>query len=265
MDSSQTMIAPAPPVVVRRIGVDDVYAALGAGWADFRAAPSFGLFFGGVYAAAGILIFLQLWVWEHPLWILPLALAFPLIGPFAAIGLYEVSRRRETGTPLVWAEILDTVWRQRQRQMPAMAFVVLAGFMVWLWTAAMLIAIFLGRMSAATYSDLGTLLASTNGMGLLLVGSAVGAAIAFVMFSVTAVSLPLLLDREIDFVTAMAASASVVRQNLRPMLSWAWIIAAGLAAAMVPFFLGLVIVLPVLGHATWHIYRKTIAPEGRQG
>jgi uncharacterized membrane protein len=247
---------------VRSISVDDVYSALSDGWADFRAAPEFGLFFGGVYALAGVLIFLQLWVWDQPFWILPLALAFPLIGPFAAIGLYEVSRRRETGEPLVWSEILDVIWRERNRQMPTMAFIVLAGFMFWMWSAAMLIAIFLGRMNFAVYSDLGSLLTTANGLLLLLIGTIVGGAIAVVLFSVTAVSLPMLLDREVDYVTAMVTSFNAVTRNPVAMLTWAGIVAVGLFVAMIPFFLGLFIALPVLGHTTWHIYRKVVAPEG---
>lgn len=259
--TATTLTAASRPAI-RRITSDDVYKALAAGWADFRAAPRFGLFFGGIYALAGILIFLQLWVWEQPLWILPLALAFPLIGPFVAIGLYEVSRRRETGEPLDWASVLDVVWRQRHRQIPAMAFVVLAGFLIWVWVARLVVALFLGRMSSATYSDVGAILSSGNGQAMIVIGTVIGAAIAGVLFSVTAVSLPLLLEREVDFVTAMITSVDAVRQNPRPMLSWAWIIAAGLFVAMVPFFLGLVIALPVLGHATWHIYRKVVLPEG---
>ncbi|HPG23045.1 MAG TPA: DUF2189 domain-containing protein [Amaricoccus sp.] len=247
---------------VRSISVDDVYSALSEGWADFRAAPEFGLFFGGVYAFAGILIFLQLWVWDQPFWILPLALAFPLIGPFAAIGLYEVSRRREKGEPLVWAEILDVIWRERTRQMPTMAFIVLAGFMFWMWSAAMLIAIVLGRMNFAVYSDIGALLTTGNGLLLLFLGTIVGGAIALVLFSVTAVSLPMLLDREVDYVTAMLTSYTAVTRNPVAMLTWAAIVAVGLFVAMVPFFLGLFIALPVLGHTTWHIYRKVVPPEG---
>jgi uncharacterized membrane protein len=262
MSATTTTTTAARRPVIRSITVDDIHAALGKGWADFRAAPQFGLFFGGVYAAAGILILLQLWVWDQPLWIVPLAFAFPLIGPFAAIGLYEVSRRRETGEPLDWAAILDVVWRERHRQIPTMAFVVLAGFLIWLWAARLMVALFLGRMSAATYSDLGATLTSGPGLMMIAAGTLLGGAIAFVLYAITAVSLPMLMEREIDFVTAMVASFNAVTQNPRPMLTWAFIIAAGLAVAMVPFFLGLLVVLPVLGHATWHVYRKVIAPEG---
>jgi uncharacterized membrane protein len=258
MSATDTNISSRP--AIRRITTDDVYAALGAGWADFKAAPRFGLFFGGVYAFCGIAILLSLAVLDQPFWIVPFAFAFPLIGPFAAIGLYEVSRRRERGLPLDWSEILGVVWNERNRQVPSMAFVVLAGFMVWMWAASILVIAFLGRMSVATYSNLDGLLGSSEGIALLVVGTLVGAAIAFLLFAVTAVSLPMLLERDVDYVTAMMTSYRAVSENLQPMLHWAWIIAACLFAAMVPVFLGLMLALPVLGHATWHLYRRVIAP-----
>lgn len=246
---------------VRRISADDVYAALRQGYQDFRAAPRFGLFFGGAYAAAGILLFLLLWLVQQPLWIVPFAFAFPLIGPFAAIGLYEVSRRREAGEPLSWDAILGVVWAQRNRQLPSMAFVVVAFFLLWMWAASMLVILFLGRMSGAVYSNLDAILATSNGLMLLVAGGIVGGIIAFLLFAVTAVSLPLLLDRDIDYVTAMRVSFRAVTDNLQPMLHWAWIVVGLLFVGMVPMFLGLVATLPVLGHATWHVYRKVIAPE----
>ncbi len=247
--------------VIRPITTDDVYGALTAGWRDFRAAPQFGLFFGGIYALGGMFIFLELWRMDQPLWIIPLAFAFPLIGPFVAIGLYEVSRRREAGLPMDWSEVLGVIWRERGRQIPSMAFIVLAGFMIWMWFARLIIAIFLGRMRFGTYSDLERLLGTPEGIGMLIIGSVVGGVIAFLLFAITAVSLPLLLEREIDFVTAMITSFNVVTSNLVPMLTWAAIIAAGVIVAMLPFFLGLLVVLPVLGHATWHLYRRSVAPE----
>jgi len=254
-----TIAAILPPrPAIRSITTEDVYAALGRGWQDFRAVPSYGLFFGGVYALVGIALFLTRWVVDRPAWILPLAVAFPLVGPFAAVGLYEVSRRRETGERLDWAEVLGAVWRRKDSQIPSMAFVVLAGFFVWMWAAAMLVIVFLGRLGA--YDDLDTILGSTNGIALVIVGTVVGGAIAFVLFAVTVVSLPMLVDREIDVVTAMVKSFKAVSANLQPMLHWAWIVGGMMFVAMVPFFLGLVVALPVLGHATWHLYRKVIAP-----
>ncbi|HRO10555.1 MAG TPA: DUF2189 domain-containing protein [Amaricoccus sp.] len=252
--------APRRPQV-QKINADDVYAALRAGWEDFRATSRFGLFFGGVYAAVGILLFLLLWLLEQPLWIVPFAFAFPLIGPFAAIGLYEVSRRRETGAPLTWSDVLGVVWNERNRQIPSMAFIVLALFLLWMWVASMLVILFLGRMSGAVYSNLDALLATGNGIMLLVVGGLVGGLIAFLLFALTAVSLPLLLDRDVDYVTAMTVSLQAVTDNPHAMLHWAWIVVALLFVGMLPMFLGLIVALPVLGHATWHIYRKVIAPQ----
>jgi len=250
---------PGGKPMIRTITAEDVYAALAAGWADFRAVPAFGLFFGGIYAAAGIAILLTLWVVGLPVWIIPFALGFPLIGPFVAIGLYEVSRRREEGLPLDWDAILSAVWGQRERQIPSMAFVVLAAVLVWLWAAAVLVILFLGRSGG--YSDFGAILGSANGTALVLTGTIVGGVIAFLLFALTAVSLPMLLDRDVDYVTAMVASWQAVTSNLQPMLHWAWIVAASLFVGMLPLFLGLVVALPVLGHGTWHLYRKVIAPE----
>jgi uncharacterized membrane protein len=257
--NTEVLTPPRPPQVAS-ITSDDIHAALRSGWEDFRAAPQFGLFFGSVYALGGIAIFLELMRLEQPLWILPLALAFPLIGPFIAIGLYEVSRRRETGEPLEWSEIIGVIWRQRMSQIPTMAFIVLAGFMIWIWAARLIVALFLGRMQFAVYSDLDAILSTSNGVTMLIVGTLVGGVIAFVLFSITAVSLPMLLEREIDFVTAMITSFNAVTSNLVPMLTWAAIVAGGLFVAMLPFFLGLIVVLPVLGHATWHVYRKVVLP-----
>lgn len=258
MDAPEMTVASESPTV-RSITTGDIHEALELGWKDFKAEPRFGLFFGGIYAAAGILILLELMIRDQPLWILPLAFAFPLIGPFAAIGLYEVSRRRENGEPLIWSEIIEVVWKQKNAQMPSMAFVVLAVFLVWAWIAHILVAVFLGRMSFAVYSDLGLLLTTGNGLLLLGIGTVVGGAIALILFAITAVSLPLLLDREMDFVTAMVTSVNAVRTNPIPMLTWGIVIAGALIVAMIPFFLGLIVVLPVLGHATWHVYRKVLS------
>ncbi len=257
MDTTQSP-TDAPKPTIQQIGTDDVYDALKLGWQDFRAEPKFGLFFGGVYAVAGLFIFLQLFVLGQSLWIFPLAFAFPLIGPFAAIGLYEVSRRREQGLPQNWSEILEVVRNQRHGQLPSMAFVVLFVFMAWIWLAHLIFALFMGRFGTAIYSDIGSVLTSVNGISMLIFGTLIGGAIALVLFSITAVSLPLLLEREVDFVTAMITSVSVVRENTVPMLHWAWIVVAVLVVGMIPLFLGLVVALPVLGHGTWHLYRKTI-------
>ena len=122
--------------------------------------------FGGIYALIGIAIFAQLWVWDEPFWIVPLALAFPLIGPFVAIGLYEVSRRREAGEPLDWAAILGVIGRERDRQMPSMAFVILAGFLVWMFAAQLIVALFLGNDPGSSFFDIDSILHSGHGVAM---------------------------------------------------------------------------------------------------
>lgn len=254
-------VAPAARPEIRTITVDDVYAAVGEGWRDFKAAPRFGLFFGAVYALGGITIFAILWLMDISGWILPIAAAFPLIGPFVGIGLYEVSRRLQNGEPLDWGSVLGVVWREKDRQMPSMAFVVLAGFLVWMWAAWLMGGVFLAAAGYGPRFDLDVLLGTSAGLSLLVCGSVVGGAIAFVLFSVTVVALPMLLDRDVDYVTAMITSYQATMANLVPMLTWACVIAAMTVVAMIPLFLGMIVVLPVLGHASWHIYRKVIGPD----
>jgi len=260
-----TAITPRPPAVkINTIGFSDVKAALAQGWRDFTRAPAIGLFFGAIYAAGGIAIWLLLSVYHEPWWIIPIAVGFPLIGPFLAVGLYETSRRLAAGQPLHFGEILTVIFAQRKRQVAWMAFVVMFIFWMWLYEVRMLLAIFLGFKS---FSSIGAFLevatTTPEGIWFLIVGTGVGAVISFVLFCTTVVAIPLLLEREIDLITAIISSFKAVFQNLAPMIGWGIIIVALTFAALVPAFLGLLIVLPVLGHATWHLYKRVVAEEQR--
>lgn len=245
--------------VQRGFGTADIGAALARGWADFMAAPLWGLFFGAVFAAGGLLLWSLLAVWDRPWWILPLGMGFPLLGPFAAVGLYEISRRREAGESLEAGAILGAVFRQKDRQLPSMVAVILGFFLVWLFVAHTIFALFLGVSPASRFSDATEMLLSPDGLAMLAFGSLVGAGFALLLFSITVVSLPLLLEREVDFVTAMIASVGAVRQSPGPMLLWGLVIAVLTFLAFLPAFLGLLVVFPLLGHATWHVYRRAIA------
>lgn len=265
MTTSEETVAvtPRPPAVkINRIGVADVKAALAQGWRDFTRAPLIGLFFGAIYAAGGIAIWLLLSVYHEPWWIIPIAVGFPLIGPFVAVGLYETSRRLDSGQPLHFGEILTVILAQRKRQIASMAFVVLFIFWMWLYEVRMLLAIFLGFKSFSSIEAFISVVTTTpEGIGFLLVGSGVGAAISFVLFCTTVVAIPMLLDREIDLITAIIMSFKAVFQNLVPMIVWGVLIVALTFMALLPAFLGLLVVLPVLGHATWHLYRKVVAEQ----
>jgi len=242
---------------IRTLTTDDLRAALTDGWADFKAAPIFGLFFAVIYALGGMGLFFGFLRAGEPFWFIPIAAGFPLLAPFAAVGLYEVSRRREAGEPLKWGPVLGALRGHGDGQLPVMAVVVLLVFGFWVILARGIFAIFVGA-SGIGFESLGYLI-SVQGFAMLIVGTAVGGLIALGLFAVTAFSLPMLLERPVDFVTAIITSIAAVRANGAVMLRWAAIIAGLLLVAMVPLFLGLLVVLPLLGHATWHLYRRVIA------
>ncbi|MCI2393545.1 DUF2189 domain-containing protein [Aliiroseovarius sediminis] len=256
MTDAPILEASAPPEV-HSISIRDVLQAIKAGMADFKRAPVFGLFFAAFYVVLGNLIYLQLDVLDQSYWIIPLGLGFPLLAPFLAVGLYEVSRRIETEQPLDWAQILGVVFSQKDRQFPSIAMVIIMIFMFWVFVAHLVFAIFMGLEPLTNItSNWQDALLNRNGITMLFVGTAVGAVLSFSLFSLTVVSLPMLLDREMDFITAMIFSVQSVLYNPVPMVAWGAVISIGMLVAMLPFFLGLFIILPVLGHATWHLYRR---------
>ena len=243
---------------VREITVDDISAAVAAGIADFRAAPQFGLFFGAIYAAGGLLVLWLAWYLGYLFLAYPMLAGFALIGPFVAVGLYEVSRRREKGEVLDWAGILGSVSRESGREVAWMALVSVFSFVIWMYAAGFVYAMFFGLKPVALNDLVQAVIATPRGLAFFIVGNAVGAAIALAGFSVSVVSYPLLVDRDIDFVAAMITSVRAVRTSPGPLIGWGIFIALMLAVAIVPVFLGLVVVLPVLGHASWHLYRRIV-------
>ncbi len=241
---------------IRQLDFSDLRYAFSAGVNDFLRAPQFGLFFSAVYVLGG---FLMIWLSAgHVVWTLVVSLGFPLWAPFAAVGLYEVSRRLESGQPLRWSEVLGVVWAERGRQVPWLGAIIVIYFLFWTFLAHMLFALFMGLSPMTNISENYDVF--LTGPGLKMIGTqlAVGAVLAFFLYSFTVVSLPMLLDKELDFITAMLHSISTVRENLPVMLAWAVVIAVLSLLAMAPWFLGLVVLLPVLGHATWHLYRRAL-------
>lgn len=246
--------------VVRRIAAADIAEALGQGLRDFQAVPLYGLAFGAFYAAGGIAIVLCLTAFGMVYLAYPLAAGFAMIGPFVATGLYEVSRRREAGLPVSIGTIWATV--RTRGEIGWMAFVTLFVFVIWMYQVRLLIALLLGlNASFGSLQEFITVVLTTNeGLLFLAIGNAVGAALSLILFSLTVVSFPLLLDRDVDFVTAMITSVRAVVTSPLPMIGWAALIVILLAVSAMPYFLGLVVTLPVLGHTTWHLYRRIIAP-----
>lgn len=248
---------------VRLLGLYDLRWALRAGWRDFRAAPRCGLTFAAIFAFGGLAIFWLLAVTGY-LWVsLPAAAGFPILAPFAAVGLYEVSHRRERGECVRMPDIIRVVFRQKDRQIPSMAAVIVIFFLFWNFLAHMIFALFLGVSTMTNISSSLDVFLTPNGLMMLGFEVLVGAIFSAILFSITVVSLPLLLDREVDFVTAMITSFSVCVANPGTMLAWGLICGGLLFLGMLPGFLGLFLVLPVLGHATWHLYRRALEPEAR--
>ena len=249
-----------PPAVpeINEVELADLKESLALGWRDFRRAPLLGLAFSAVYVLGGWLILWAVTAKGQVWWTLPASAGFPILGPFIACGYYEISRRLEAGEPLRPGEVFGVIFRQKDRQIPAMAAVIVVYFLFWNFLSHMSFALFLGNATMTNVSSSLTVFLSAEGLVMLAFGTAVGAAFATLLFCLTVVSLPMLLDREVDFVTAMLTSFALVTANPRVMLGWGALIAASLFLGMLPGFLGLFLVLPLFGHASWHLYRRAI-------
>jgi hypothetical protein len=246
--------------VVRRISATDVTDALGKGLRDFQAMPIYGMLLGAMFAGGGSMAVLTTTAFGMSYLSYPLAAGFVLIGPFAAIFLYELSRRREEGRPIQLVDIGKTVIGRSE--IGWMAFVTIFIFVIWIYQVRLWMVLLLGlHASFASLQQLIAVLLTTNeGLVFLLIGNIVGAVLSLVLFSLTVVSFPLLLDRDVDFITAMITSVRAVVTSPLPMIGWAAVIVVLMIVSCLPYFLGLVVTLPILGHTTWHLYRRIVAP-----
>lgn len=255
--------APRPPglPMANKVTAADITASLKAGFADFLARPVMSGFFGLFYAIFGILMVWSL-VWLGKIWmIIPAIVGFPLVAPFAAAGLYEMSRRMQRGEDFGWSDILTVIARQSKREMGWMAFVTLFIFWVWMYQVRLWLALILQDASFSDFEGFWTTVFFTpQGWTFLAIGTCAGAFLSAVLFTVTVVAMPMLLEREIDFVSAMLTSIRAVTKSPAVMLCWAAIIAVTMLVSLVPAFLGLIVTLPVLGHTTWHLYQRAVPP-----
>ncbi|HAY91697.1 MAG TPA: hypothetical protein DCY34_08560 [Rhodobacteraceae bacterium] len=224
-------------------------------WNDLRTAPRFGLFFAGVYVALGWGMLYLAYATGQTYWAVLVVSGFPIIGPFAAVGLYEVSRRLDMGLPLNWADILTVIAHQRKRQLPSISAVIIVILLFWFFLGHMIFALFMGLSVMTNISSSIDVFLTPNGLMMLGFGTVIGAAFSLLVYMITVISLPLLLDREVDFVTAMITSFQTVQTNFMVMIGWALFIAVLTFVAMIPAFVGLFLTLPLFGHASWHVYR----------
>ncbi len=261
-DPSSDMASPQGAALkVNTVSAQDIKDSLKVGVADFLARPVMSGFFGLFYVVFG-LVFVWCLIWLGKVWmIIPAIVGFPLVAPFAAAGLYEMSRRLQKGEPFGWADILTVMANQRKREMGWMAFVTLFIFWVWVYQVRLWLAIILQNASFSDFEGfLNTVFFTPEGWTFLAIGTCIGAGLSAVLFSVTVVAMPLLLDRETNFVSAMLTSIRVVTENPVVMLGWAAIISVTMLLSLIPAFLGLIFTLPILGHTTWHLYQRAVPP-----
>jgi uncharacterized membrane protein len=254
-----TQAAVAAATVARDLTLNDLREALVAGWKDFRAQPQFGLFFAGIYVAAGWFLYFVLFRQGEVGWLVPAAAGFPLLAPFMVVGLYEASRRREAGLPRSWGAILGALRGHGDEQLLMMGGFVFVGFTFWVILAHTIFAIFMAESGIGSESL--EIFRTPAGMAMLVVGGFVGAQMALAFYAITITSLPMLVDREVDFLGAIIVSVRAVRANRFVMVAWASILSLVMLVSLLPMFLGLLVAMPVLGHATWHLYRRVV-PAG---
>ncbi|MGA0596157.1 DUF2189 domain-containing protein [Enterovirga sp. CN4-39] len=244
---------------IRQLEVADLKDALRRGYDDFTKMPSHLVFLGLIYPVFGIcLAALTFSANALPL-LFPLVSGFALIGPFAAIGLYELSRRREQGLSTSAADVFAVLQSPALVSILAMGVLLLVVLVCWLATAQALYHAIYGDLVPEAYDDfLWEVVTTPRGWTLIVLGHVLGFLYALAVFSMCVVSFPMLLDRNVGVGTAILTSVEVVRRNPRIMATWALIIAALVMIGSAPLLVGLAIVLPVLGHASWHLYRRAV-------
>lgn len=259
-DKTKAELAKSKGIEIRIVTINNVLEALAAGMRDMRKGFRFSVVFGLFLAAGGWMLALLLLHFHLPYLVYPLAMAFALISPFIATGLYEISRRIEKGEVLSWGAIFASIRSATRRDMGWMALVTAFSFVIWMDIAAMMTFGFFGLSAKSVTAFIDQIFSTPSGIAFLLLGNAVGASIALTVFSLTVISFPILFDRDIDFVTAMITSVRTVLANPKAMLAWFAIIGFLTAISFLSLFVGLIFFFPLLGHATWHIYRRTIPP-----
>ncbi len=261
---NQSVVKPVEEAVerqaltVNKIEIETLRTVLQLGIEDFRVMPTHAVFLAIFYAIVGLILVSFSADYDLMPLVYPLIAGFTLLGPFAALGMYELSRRRERGEDTARWHMFE-VWKSPARnQIIILGLILLALFFVWLEVAFAVYSNTIGLVLEPGESFLGALFGTSAGWAMIIIGNALGALFAALVFTVSVISFPLLLDRHVPVSTAVATSIAAVVRNPQAMFVWGAIVAISLAVGSVPFFLGLAIVMPVLGHATWHLYRAVV-------
>jgi len=249
------------PFVVRKVGGEAPWDWLTAGWYDLWRAPTVGFAYGAVFAAVSFILVYGLFLSGLGALILPLTGGFLLVGPLLAVGLYDVSRRLEADETITVRSVVFAGLNARG-QLAFLGVLLLIIYFFWVQLAFLLLMLFMGTKPVPpAHEFIPALLFTKEGLGLLVVGTATGAILAAIVFALSAISVPMLYHRKIDVITGIATSVRAVLKNPAPMALWGVIIVALVAFGIATQFIGLILTLPLLGHATWHAYRDVIADE----
>lgn len=244
---------------INAIRLADLRDALEKGWEDFKAIPSHPIFLSIIYPVIGLILFRISFGYEVLPLIYPLLAGFTLVGPFAAVGLYEMSRRRELGLDTSPSHVFDIFHLPSLGAIVTLGLTLLAIFLVWLAVAHLIYQQIFGPAVPASIGEFfNQVLTTPAGKQLILVGNGVGFLFAVLVLVISVVSFPMLVDRNVSAATAVRTSVRSVLENPMTMAVWGLIVAAALLIGSLPFFFGLAVVFPVLGHSTWHLYRKVV-------
>lgn len=247
---------------IGRLESDAPWRWLSAGWRDMKRVPQVSFAYGVAIVAASWALVLFLASLDLIWLFLPLAAGFVFVGPLLAVGLYEASRRLEAGLPVGVFQVAFVRTRS-PAQLAFLGLILVLFMLAWVRIATLLFALFFGQSLPPLGQLVPTLLYTADGAAFLAIGTAVGAGLAFAVFAISAVSVPLLMARETDAVTAIVISVRAVAQNFWPMMVWAWVIAVLTAVGIATLFVGLFVTFPLIGHATWHAYRELVPADDR--
>ena len=248
-------------ISVQPVRADNVWQWLSAGWSDMWRRPSISLGYGVFVTILSYVLVGCLYYFDMIYLLLPLAAAFMFGGPLLAVGLYEMSRRYDENQPFTLGNVLGAV-RRAPLQLAYMGLMLVLFAMLWIRIATLLFALFFGSEMPPLADLFGSLFLTIQGVVFLSIGTAMGAVLAFAAYSISVVSIPMILDRDVDVMTATIASLISIRDNFAPMMLWAWLVAILTAVGIGALFVGLIVIFPLVGHATWHCYRDVLGRDG---
>jgi uncharacterized membrane protein len=247
--------------IIRKIGFADLKDAAAKGIDDFWVMPTHAIFLAIIYPLVGLVVTCMILRYDVMPLLFPLVAGFALIGPFAAIGLYELSRQREKGVD-VWEHAFRGLRSRSLVGIAALGMVLMIVFLIWLTTAQWLYQSLFGYGSPESIGQfLSDILTTSEGWILIIAGNGIGFLFAVLVLTISVVSFPLLLDRDVGAMVAMHTSVRAVLRNPLMMAAWGLFVAVTLVIGSLPFFVGLAVVMPVLAHSTWHLYRKVVEPD----